>query len=246
MAVTSNGQPNTVITYPALFDGWWLDTDRSMTHFARGHFTSSCLMSDCLICCLRFAQNTRCGRSDAGGGSRSRAKRNVSADTRVGLNESGLEFYARPEMDGPQSETEVAEWFWNGNSWHAFDPLTRRQFGGPFCGHVSGSLVMKELKRRWTHWHSNSQSIVSEVLNPTNPDHTKLAQSEWWRFRASAETLEKLVRRAIERWADSRLNTLIDRGTKRIPSANKNFPLANRYDLRVWWFGGLLPASESK
>lgn len=37
-------------------------------------------------------------------------------------------------------------WTWMGSSEQAFDERCRGTDGGPFCGHLNGSLVMKELK----------------------------------------------------------------------------------------------------
>lgn len=54
------------------------------------------------------------------------------------------------------------KWIWVGHSRFAFDPRTRGR--GLFDGHINGSLVMKELKRPWVHWESQSATIPREVF----------------------------------------------------------------------------------
>jgi hypothetical protein len=45
-------------------------------------------------------------------------------------------------------------WSWAGNSEHALRPPTRGAEEGPFDSHINGTLVMKELRFPWIHWHS--------------------------------------------------------------------------------------------
>jgi hypothetical protein len=91
-------------------------------------------------------------------------------------------------------------WIWAGNSQHALEPATRGK--GPFDSHVNGSLVMKELKRPWTHWHSMSASINNEVLAPDDP----LRSEPLFSNKAGAELLELgIVKPGIVRWNSARL-----------------------------------------
>lgn len=94
-------------------------------------------------------------------------------------------------------------WAWAGNSSYALEPPTRGE--GPFDSHVNGALVMKELKRPWTHWHSMSASIQDDVLAPDD----SLRSEALFRNKAGAEDLEKVVRAGIFRWNKARLDKSI-------------------------------------
>ena len=92
-------------------------------------------------------------------------------------------------------------WTWAGNSYHALTPPTRGK--GPFDSHVNGSLVMKELKRPWTHWHSMSTGIQNEVLAPDDPVRNEPLFIE----RDGAERFERsVVKPGITRWNEARLD----------------------------------------
>jgi hypothetical protein len=88
-------------------------------------------------------------------------------------------------------------WAWAGNSFHALDPPTRGQ--GPFDSHINGSLVMKELKRPWPHWHSMNSSIPREIFGDSEFNKDPIFQS-----LEGAEILENIVRTGVRRWTKSR------------------------------------------
>jgi len=91
-------------------------------------------------------------------------------------------------------------WVWAGNSWHSLSPPSRGQ--GPFDSHVNGSMVDKELKPPWIHWHSVAASIPPEIFAPNDPARVDPLVTR----RSGAELLEAaVVRPAIERWTNSRL-----------------------------------------
>jgi len=91
-------------------------------------------------------------------------------------------------------------WVWAGNSSHALSPPSRGE--GPFDSHVNGSMVVKELKAPWIHWHSVSASVPPEVFPPGDPAR----QDPLLTRKSGAELLEAaVVRPGIERWTDSRL-----------------------------------------
>jgi hypothetical protein len=95
-------------------------------------------------------------------------------------------------------ERKNGEWFWAGNSFHALDMPTRGQ--GPFDSHINGSLVMKELKRPWTHWHSMNSSIPREVFG-----NGEFNANPIFRTLDGAELLENIVRTGVRRWTKSRV-----------------------------------------
>jgi len=91
-------------------------------------------------------------------------------------------------------------WIWAGNSWHALDPASRGQ--GPFDSHVNGSLVMKELKLPWNHWHSESSAINPDALAPLDP----LREEPLFLNRQGAQFLQvSIVQPGIDRWTAARL-----------------------------------------
>lgn len=100
-------------------------------------------------------------------------------------------------------------WSWAGNSLHALAPETRGK--GPFDSHVNGSLVMKELRQPWVHWHAPAAGIAPEALAPDDP----LRDDPLFRERATADQLEiTVVRPGIQRWNRARLTrALHDDGT---------------------------------
>lgn len=101
-------------------------------------------------------------------------------------------------------ERRSGTWLWAGDSNHALEPLTRGK--GPFDSHVNGSLVMKELKIPWTHWHSMSAGIQEDALAPDDPLRTEPLFTQ----RTGAEDLElRAVRPGITRWDEARLEKSI-------------------------------------
>ncbi len=102
-------------------------------------------------------------------------------------------------------------WVWAGNSWHSLAPPSRGK--GPFDSHVNGSLVMKELKFPWTHWHSQSSAITDDVLPPNDP----LRNESLWRNKSGAEDFElSVVRPGIEQWTRTRIKASISDPTNGI------------------------------
>jgi hypothetical protein len=96
-------------------------------------------------------------------------------------------------------ERRAGTWIWAGNSYHALTEPTRGK--GPFDSHVNGSLVMKELRFPWNHWHSDSARIQETVLAPADPLRDELL----FQRRLNAEELEKfVVRPGIRRWNEAR------------------------------------------
>jgi hypothetical protein len=101
-------------------------------------------------------------------------------------------------------ERHSGAWLWAGDSSHALEPPTRGK--GPFDSHVNGSLVMKELKNPWTHWHSMSAGIQEEALAPDDPLRTEPLFTQ----RSGAEDLERrVVKPGITRWDEARLDKSI-------------------------------------
>lgn len=91
-------------------------------------------------------------------------------------------------------------WIWAGNSRHALAPETRGR--GPFDSHVNGSLVMKELRQPWVHWHAPAAGIPPEALAPHDPLRNDLL----FLSRVTADQLETtVVRPGIQRWNRARL-----------------------------------------
>lgn len=101
-------------------------------------------------------------------------------------------------------ERRSGTWIWAGNSYHALEVPTRGK--GPFDSHVNGSLVMKELKLPWTHWHSQSSTITDDVLAPDDP----LRDEPLWQTKSGAEDFEtSIVRPGIRKWTSVRVNNAI-------------------------------------
>jgi hypothetical protein len=92
-------------------------------------------------------------------------------------------------------------WAWAGNSTHAFDPRSRGH--GPFDSHINGSMVMKELKFPWNHWHSVAANIPAEVFALDDPARNDPLITG----RVGAEKLqEQVVQPGVRRWTDSRFS----------------------------------------
>jgi len=94
--------------------------------------------------------------------------------------------------------------FWAGMSPHALADGTRGL--GPFDSHVNGSLVMKELRAPWVHWHAPQAGINEEAFAPNDP----LRNEPLFRNRVSAERLEsEVVRPGIRRWNEARVRKAV-------------------------------------
>lgn len=89
-------------------------------------------------------------------------------------------------------------WAWAGNSFHALVSPTRGL--GPFDSHVNGGLVMKELKRPWAHWHSQSSGIPRDFLGA----QSEFATEPLFAQLAGAEQLEGIVISGVRRWTKGR------------------------------------------
>ncbi|MFP5265173.1 MAG: hypothetical protein ACLGJB_25070 [Blastocatellia bacterium] len=101
-------------------------------------------------------------------------------------------------------ERRAGTFFWAGMSNHALEDATRGR--GPFDSHVNGSMVMKELRAPWIHWHAPQAGINEEALAPD--DH--LRDEPLFRNRVTAERLEiEVVRPAIRRWNEARVRKAV-------------------------------------
>lgn len=94
--------------------------------------------------------------------------------------------------------------FWGGLSHHALEEATRGQ--GPFDSHVNGSMVMKELRPPWVHWHAPLAGINADALSPDDP----LRREELFLNRITADRLEiEVVRPGIRRWNQARVRNAV-------------------------------------
>ncbi|HSE19946.1 MAG TPA: phospholipase D-like domain-containing protein [Pyrinomonadaceae bacterium] len=101
-------------------------------------------------------------------------------------------------------ERRAGTYFWAGMSPHALEDATRGR--GPFDSHVNGSMVMKELRPPWIHWHAPQAGINEEAFAPDDP----LREHPLFRNRVTAERLEiEVVRPAIRRWNEARVRKAI-------------------------------------
>lgn len=100
-------------------------------------------------------------------------------------------------------ERREGSWFLAGRSADALAAPTRGL--GPFDSHVNGTLIMKELKAPWLHWHSMSQTLPLDVV----PGHSRGASDPIFAGLSTADRLEPIVRRAAERWAHARLDDVL-------------------------------------
>jgi hypothetical protein len=104
-------------------------------------------------------------------------------------------------------ERKTGAWGWAGNSFHALSAPTRGQ--GPFDSHINGSLVMKELKAPWSHWHSADSHIPRSLFGPAAEFNT----DPLFQDLDGAEFLEGIVRAGIDRWTDGRFARHLMGGT---------------------------------
>ena len=113
----------------------------------------------------------------------------------------GFNYY---QTVGPSSA-----WVFAGNSRHALvDPT---QGKGPFESHLSGNLVMKELRFPWLHWHSFAANILPSVL----PKDPPLVGHPWVTGTKpdGAEVCELQVAiPSIRRWTSARFDRLLADG----------------------------------
>lgn len=109
---------------------------------------------------------------------------------------TGFNFY-RTSADGA--------WVFGGNSRDALELDTDGK--GPFESHTSGSLLMKELRFPWVHWHSDAADALVDpaVLHPA------IAAHRWARTAAQSGTLvgaeiceTQVAIPSIKRWTDAR------------------------------------------
>ncbi len=80
-------------------------------------------------------------------------------------------------------------WVFAGNSRDALMGPTEGK--GPFESHVSGNLVMKELRRPWINWHSVVGLIFDTIFAPGD----ELARHEWFAGKQGADIFETTVAR---------------------------------------------------
>ncbi len=101
-------------------------------------------------------------------------------------------------------ERRSGTWIWAGNSYHALREPTRGK--GPFDSHVNGSLVMKELKFPWMHWHSMASIISDDVFAPDDP----LRNDPIWRSKLGADDFEiEVIRPGIRKWTEARTKRFV-------------------------------------
>jgi hypothetical protein len=99
-------------------------------------------------------------------------------------------------------------WVWVGHSLFAFDERARGK--GCFDSHVNGSLVMKERKAPWLHWHSVRASI-DQALAPDDP----LRDEVLFKQRKSAHVLQtKVVEAGVTRWTEERMKVALSQPGK--------------------------------
>lgn len=124
----------------------------------------------------------------------------VSTVAAAGNPRSLLQLIAWSEKDGAfhYFERKDGAWGWAGNSFHALSAPTRGQ--GPFDSHINGSLVMKELKAPWSHWHSADSHIPRSLFGSDSEFNT----DPLFQDLDGAESLEGIVRSGIGRWTAGR------------------------------------------
>ena len=105
-----------------------------------------------------------------------------------------------------ERQRESGLWAWAGSSRHALETPTRGK--GPFDSHINGSLVMKELKAPWAHWHSQDSSIGRDRF----PVDSQFNTDPLFESLSGAEALEAIVRQGIRRWTKRRISARIRNG----------------------------------
>ena len=100
-------------------------------------------------------------------------------------------------------------WVFAGNARHALAGSTEGK--GPFESHVSGALLMRELKRPWVHWHSPDAPVFGTAFRPDDP----LRAHEWFTHAnpGGAYAIEfEVARPAMARWAKARFDAFVAAG----------------------------------
>ncbi len=136
----------------------------------------------------------------------------ISTSTSLDSNDQFLQVLSWDERNEVYNyyERRHGSWMWAGNSKHALEPKSRSN--GPFDSHVNGSLVMKELKAPWLHWHSMDASITSDVLAPDDPFRNEPVFVD----RVGAQEFEDLVRARIALWDSVRLKHYTSKDGKKL------------------------------
>ncbi|KAF9459657.1 hypothetical protein BDZ94DRAFT_997973 [Collybia nuda] len=107
-------------------------------------------------------------------------------------------------------------WEYFGNGLNAFNPSTENFM--PFCGHVGGTLIMKELTVPWTHWYNigNINEFVASIgstrttpslCDPHNALYDPLftpPQGPEFSLLGKAEDFEAVVEVSVSKWYISR------------------------------------------
>jgi hypothetical protein len=102
-----------------------------------------------------------------------------------------------------QTRQAASPWVLAGNSADALRTGSARN--GPFESHPSGSILMKELRFPWVHWHSFAAVVRPDVAGD------QLANHPWFAERSGAQELETAaVMPAIRRWTTTRLDAAVD------------------------------------
>lgn len=99
-----------------------------------------------------------------------------------------------------------SSWVYSGNSFDAHDPKCHGK--GPFSGHTTGGLIMKELRKPWLHWHSSEAGIFDSVFPPSHP----LPSSALFNDIGVADDLEMIIKQANVVWNKSKVGRHISQG----------------------------------
>lgn len=98
--------------------------------------------------------------------------------------------------------TVAGAWVFAGNSRAALMAPTEGK--GPFESHVSGNLLMKELRKPWIHWHSSAAHMIDAVFAPDDPRR----HHPWFTQKQGADVFEKAVAKpSIRRWTRAGFET---------------------------------------
>ncbi|MBA2368049.1 MAG: hypothetical protein H0V82_03390 [Candidatus Protochlamydia sp.] len=95
-------------------------------------------------------------------------------------------------------------WIWVGNSQHALEPLTRGK--SPFCGHVNGAPIMKELELPWSNWQSSLATLDDSILPPDSPLIKKYPFLDDKTEEGMADDLEIFIKGGIDLWNTARID----------------------------------------
>lgn len=102
-------------------------------------------------------------------------------------------------MDEVEGKTSP-KWLYLGASADAFTPDTEGR--GPFCGHVNGTLVMKELSVPWRNWHSTRHQINAtfSLDDPLLQDRLLQPPGGQLTYVAMGDRFEQIVKNATREW----------------------------------------------